>query len=315
MTNSSLHTKYRPAALKQVVGHEDTVAMLRSVLKGNRAHAFILTGPAGVGKTSIARIIANEICGGEANAANIEEVPAAVSTGVDAMRQLIEKTQYKAIGARSTKVMIVDEAHRLSGQAWDSLLKAIEEPSPHVYWIFVTTNSGKIPQTIKTRCIHCDLKPLSEDDLLKILKRVNKREELEVSDDILELIAESSGGSARRALVYLETCLYCESVKEARQALKNPGESKEVVDLARFLITPQGRNWKSAMNIVNALKDEEAESIRIVLMNYFAVVAANAKTDKDGIKALQVMGEFSEPYNPSEKFAPLLLSIGRVIFG
>src|ERR1700722_12790207 len=163
---TSLHTKYRPLSFDQVVGQDAVVKGLKRVVKDARAHTFLFTGPAGTGKTTLARILANAFGQNQGTAANIEEIAAADTTGVDAMREVIKHPLYRAIGSSPVKAVILDEAHRLSGSAWDVLLKPIEEPPPHVYWMICSTNPGKIPKTIVSRCLRYDLKPVSEDDLL-----------------------------------------------------------------------------------------------------------------------------------------------------
>lgn len=311
--NSSLHTVYRPTTFKEVIGHETEIKALRKVVKNKRAKVFLFHGPAGVGKTTLARILANEFCDRKATAANIEEIPAALFTGVGDMRMIADKANYRAIGESPVKTIILDEAHRLSAQAWDSLLKVIEEPPAHVYYVFCTTNAAKVPKTIQTRCIQIELSPLKEEDITEILKTAIKGEKMDVAEDVIEVIAESSGGSARQALAYLESCQYCESANDARKVMKQAGESKEIIDLCRFLINKQGRNWRDAQRMLTGLKEFEAESIRIVICNYFASAILSTKSEKDAARMMGILDCFSGSYYPAEKFAPLLLSVGAVL--
>lgn len=309
----SLHTHHRPATFKEMVGHREVIKSLRKVVKNGRAHVFLFHGPAGVGKTTLARILANEFCDGKATAANIEEIPAALYTGVGDMRTIADKANYRAIGASPVKTIILDEAHRLSAAAWDSLLKVIEEPPAHVYFVFCTTNAGKVPKTILTRCVQIELSPLSEEDISKVLNNVIKSEKMDVAEEVVETIAESSGGSPRQALVYLEACQYCESATDARKVMKQAGQSKEVIDLCRFLISKQNRNWREAQRLLNDLKDMDAESIRIIVSCYFASAIMSTKSDKDAARMMSILDCFQGSYHPAEKFAPLLLSIGATL--
>lgn len=310
----SLHTQYRPKILDDVIGQDETVKSLRRVVKDNRAHCFLFTSPLpGVGKTTLARILANLFAGGEATAANIEEIAAADSTGVDAMREIIRHTLYRAIGASPIKAIILDEAHRLSGAAWDVLLKPIEEPPPHVYWFICSTNPGRIPKTIISRCLRYDLKPVAEDDLLELLVRVADAEKLEINDDVLEAIAEESQGSPRQALIFLELCSFCETASNARVAMHSAAHSREAVDLCKFLVNGGRGGWAEAMRLLKAMGNVEAESVRIVAANYFAAVAMGANKNDRAAQALDLLQCFVKSYNPSDKMAPLLLSIGMAL--
>jgi DNA polymerase-3 subunit gamma/tau len=310
---TSLHTKYRPTIFDEVVGQDHVVKGLKRVVKDSRAKTFLFTGPSGTGKTTLARILANSFAKNEATAANIEEIAAADTTGVDAMREVIKHTLYRAIGTSPIKAVILDEAHRLSGAAWDVLLKPVEEPPTHVYWMICSTNPGKIPKTILTRCLRYDLKPVSEEDLLELLLRVAEAEKLETPDAILEAIVEEASGSPRQALVFLEACSYAETAGEARIVMRSAGQSKEVSDLCKFLLGQRGRTWAEAMKYVKALEGTDTESIRIIIVNYLSAVLTNTKSNDKAIPLLGLLECFSAPYQPIDKLAPLLHSIGMAL--
>jgi len=310
---TSLPEKYRPAKFDDVVGQDDTVRSLKRVVKDGRGKVFLFTGPSGCGKTTLARILANEFAGGKATAANIDEVPAADHTGVDDMRAVAGRALYRAVGGSPVKAIIIDEAHRLSGNAWDVLLKPVEEPPRHVYWMFATTNPGKIPKTIITRCLRYDLKPVSETLIVGLLETVAEAEGLDVAPEVLEAVAEGAGGSPRQALTYLEACIYAESAGEARQLMRSAGQTKEVVDLCRFLLKGQGRSWSEAIKILKALEGTEAESIRIVVCNYIAAALMGTKDQKNARKLLGLLECFNTPYQQSDRLAPLLSSLGLAL--
>lgn len=196
----SLAVTYRPKDLDQVIGQRDVVADLG---RGILSRAYLFVGPSGVGKTSLARIIANMAAGGAAPA-NIVEVDAASYSGVNDIRRVIDRTRHKALGASPVKTVIIDECDRLSDAAWSSLLKPIEEPPAHVIWCLCTTDGDKIPHTIQTRCVTYKLGPVGRAEIMGLLSRVAEAENIQISPDELAGIADMCGGSPRQALTYLE---------------------------------------------------------------------------------------------------------------
>lgn len=309
----SLHTKYRPVKFEDVLGQEAITRSLKRVVKDARAKSFLFTGPSGTGKTTLARILAAEFAGVERTAINIEEVDGASKSGADDARELVTRTLYRAIGGSATKFIIIDEAHRLSAAAWTVMLKPIEEPPAHVYYALCTTEIAKVPKAIVTRCLRYDLKPVKEELLLDLLVKVVDSEEFEVSDEILECIAENCAGSPRQALVYLEECLACKNVNEARQIMRSAGQSKELIDLARWLVSGKARSWAEATKYLKALEGQEAESCRIVLQNYFAAVLLGTKSDAVAANLLGLIEAFKTPYYTADKLAPLLYSVGLAL--
>lgn len=310
---SSLHTIHRPNSFDDVLGQDVAVRSLKRAVKDNRAHTFMFVGPAGTGKTTLARILANSFAGNGNKTVNLIEHDGASKSGADDMRALMASLQYRAIGESPVKFVIIDECHKLSSAAWTVLLKPTEEPPSHVYYAFCTTEMGKIPKAIVTRCLRYDLKPVKEELILELLIKVADAEKLDVSDEIIEAIAENSGGSPRQALVYLEECLSCKSVNEARAIMRSAGQSKELIDLARWLVAGKGQTWAEAAKYLKALEGQEAESCRIVLMNYFAAVLMNAKSDKAAANMLRLIEAFKTPYYTPDKMAPLLYSVGLAI--
>lgn len=306
-----LHTKYRPTDLTQMIGLGATfVNSLNRVIRENKSHAFLFHGPSGCGKTTLARITAKLVGCDERS---ITEVDAATHTGVDSMREVQNTLLYKPLGGKGSRAVILDECHALSKQSWQSLLKSIEEPPKHAYWFFCTTEPGKVPDTIRTRCASFAL-PLPEySEIEELVEFVATQEGMEVHADVLRLIASESNRSPRQALVNLAIAGHAKNKKIAAKILRTALESDPVIELCRMLLNKP--SWSKAMALVTALEGTEPESTRIVVCNYFAKVLQSAKSEKTIMQCLAVLEAFETPYNRSENNAPLLLSLGRLMYG
>ncbi len=197
----ALYRKYRSRSLEEVVGQPHVTELLGRALKQGRvAHAYLFTGPKGVGKTSIARILAHEINGlpysEDSNHLDIIEIDAASNNGVDDIRDLREKVQIAPVSA-AKKVYIIDEVHMLSKPAFNALLKTLEEPPEHVVFILATTDIDKVPETIVSRTQRYTFRRATLNDLVANLGRIAKAEKIHVAPQALELIALHSDGSFR----------------------------------------------------------------------------------------------------------------------
>ncbi len=305
-----LYLKHRPNKLSEVIGQKAVVSALQNLIKKRSSQAFLLTGPSGCGKTTLARIGASMM--GAKEPGSIIEIDAATHTGVDDIRTLQEQVRYKPLSG-SQRAIIIDEVHRLTGNAWDALLKVLEEPPPHLSWWLCTTEPGKVKDTIKTRCTSFMLSSVSEDDLGALYDKVADAENFPDQGSISDLCIREAKGSPRQLLVNMAVTRDIQNIKDAKRALASAIEHDGIIELARYL-TKGGGSWLKAMAIFKRIEQENPESVRIVTCNYLAAVIKGSKTDREAIHALSILDNFSTPYNPSEGHAPLLLSIGRCKF-
>lgn len=206
--SQALYRTYRSKSLADVVGQNHITDLLSRALKADRiAHAYLFTGPRGVGKTSIARILAHEInklpYTDESNHLDIIEIDAASNNGVEDVRDLREKVQIAPVSA-AKKVYIIDEVHMLSKPAFNALLKTLEEPPEHVVFILATTDVDKLPATIISRTQRFTFRAISTADAVAHLRTIADAEKIKIDDGALKLIAERGDGSFRDSISLLD---------------------------------------------------------------------------------------------------------------
>ena len=218
-----LARKYRPTTFEEVIGQQALIRTLTNAIAGGRiAHAFMLTGVRGVGKTTTARLIARALncvgpdgnggptikpCGvcdqcksiAEDRHVDVVEMDAASRTGIDDIRELIEGVRYHPVAARN-KIYIIDEVHMLSKPAFNALLKTLEEPPEHVHFIFATTEVRKVPVTVLSRCQRFDLRRVNGEELTKYFQQIAEKESVDIDDEAVALIAHAADGSVRDGL-------------------------------------------------------------------------------------------------------------------
>jgi len=204
----ALYRKHRSRSLDDVVGQKHITDTLKSALKkGAISHAYLFTGPKGVGKTSIARILAHEINGldydDESIHLDIIEIDAASNRRIDEIRDLRDKVRIAPTSAKY-KVYIIDEVHMLTREAFNALLKTLEEPPKHAIFILATTEIHKVPETIISRTQRYTFRPISDQDAVKHLKFIAGQEKIKITDEAIELIARHGNGSFRDSISILD---------------------------------------------------------------------------------------------------------------
>lgn len=275
----TLYRKYRPKNFEEVAGQKEIVKTIKTSLRnGKTSHAYLFTGPRGVGKTTLARLIAkgvnclengitDEPCNRCENCLAINngtfldmvEIDAASNRGIDEIRQLKEKINYQPVKGRK-KIYIIDEVHMLTKEAFNALLKTLEEPPEHVIFILATTEADKILPTIISRCQRYDFKTLSLNDMKEQLRFIGKNEGVDIPDDVLELIYESSGGSVRDAVSILErimvTCLGEEITLEKSEEVLGVTSAKKMEE---FLMEIKEKNYTKLVKTLDSFWNDSVE--------------------------------------------------------
>jgi DNA polymerase III subunit gamma/tau len=241
MSYTVLARKYRPQKFSEVIGQEHVTRTLQNALEqGRTAHGYIFSGHRGIGKTTVARILAAalncrssdkpvaEPCGvcescteiRAGNAVDVIEIDAATNRGIDEIRELREAARYRPARDRF-KIYILDEAHQITDAAFNALLKTLEEPPDHIVFMLATTQPEDIPQTIRSRCQHFSFRAVKFDDIVGQLRDLVGREKIEADDDALALLAEAGDGSMRDALSILDQAIASSSGKLTADSVRN----------------------------------------------------------------------------------------------
>lgn len=305
---STLQNKYRPKSWKAVLGQGSIPTSVERALASGECQSFLFTGPSGVGKTTLARLIARDL---KCRASNILEIDAASNSGVDAARQLVQNLSFRAMGKRKTRVIIIDECHALTKASWQVLLKAVEEPNAGDYFVFCTTEATKVPKTIVTRCLSYQLKEVPHGKLLDYIKRVSKKEGYAPKDsEILEVLTDAAQGSPRMALSLLGQVLHSDLDEEqARELFSSASNSPDVYKLCKEL-QRDNPNWKILRSTLTDMKGTAPEGIRRQVLYYFAAIILKESQLDSSSRSVQLIEAFSEPIPEGETtIAPIILAV------
>lgn len=264
-----LYRKYRPKSFKDALGQEHVTKTLQQAIKSGRiSHAYLFTGPKGVGKTSVARILAHAVNGlaydDESMHLDIIEIDAASNRRIDEIRDLRDKVRIAPTSAKY-KVYIIDEVHMLTKEAFNALLKTLEEPPAHSIFILATTESYKLPETIISRTQRFEFKSVTSANLVKQLSMIAQKEGIDIDKQALELLAEFGEGSFRDSIGYLDqlsSAGHKITEEEVRQMLGLP--SKQSIEA--IIMALSQNDAKQAVKALESSKEQGAGAVELAVM-------------------------------------------------
>ena len=304
----ALALDYRPRTLAEVRGNETTVKALEAVLARkpeNIPHTMLFCGPSGCGKTTLARIVAKAL---GCNGSDFNELDIADFRGIDTAREIRRNMVYRPMEGRC-RVYLMDECHKLTGDAQEAMLKAFEDTPDHVYFLLATTDPAKLKTTVRNRCTTFEVSSLSTREMRALLEEVLDQERVDVPAAALDAILDNCMGSPRNALQLLEKIIDMDPADMAAAVEQAARDQSQVIDLCRALIGKQ--KWVAVAKILKGLEEQEPESVRHAVLGYCAAILLK----EDQPQAFLVADSFRKPFYESGGKAGLVLACYEALNG
>lgn len=303
---------HRPQSFDDVIGNKELVSILQSMaerernIPGKISRAILLHGKSGCGKTTLARLFAKEV---GCSDCNIIEVDVSDNRGIDAVREIKRGARYKPIIGGEKKAYILDEFQGATGDAMAAMLKILEEPPSHVFFLLCTTAPEKLLETIKNRCKKLKVKPLSDKQMKRLIEKIANEEKIKLEENILDKIILNAEGCPRQALDTLDTIRGLES-KDIEKAISDFSISAplEIINLCRAMI--KGEKWNIVRKLLEEIKDADVENVRRQILGYLTSAIKNS--DKPSKQMIIAADAFRDPYFHNGK-AGLILSAYEAI--
>lgn len=283
-----LHLEYRPQSFDEYIGNKKLIDTLKSVI--NRTQTYLFYGSRGCGKTSLARLIAKEL---KINQADIYEMDGASNTSVDDARKLKSTIYFKPLSSNK-KIYIIDECHRLSGNAMDALLKALEEPPKHCIFVLCTTEFTKVPKTIKSRSKMFEVLPLNKNDAFELIDWICSEEKIKLNDEVIDAIIDKCEGIPREIIIKVDTVRDVKDVDSAIGMIQSLEDNAAVKDLCRALLKKE--KWEKIAAILKDLQ-EDPEEIRYAVLGYMHAVMMKG----DNKQAILIIDAFLNSFMYSKR--------------
>lgn len=277
-----LYRKYRPQNFSELVGNEATIKAVRKELE-NGSHVFLMTGPAGTGKTTLARIIAREV---GADDLGIHEINSAENRGIDTAREIMEQMRYLPSTGKAN-VWILDEIHQQTNASQNALLKPLEDTPEHCYFFLCTTDPQKLIKPLVSRCSVVTMQPLSDSEMAFLLKRTAKAEGRKITKEVGEKIIEIAQGGSRKALKTLSKVLYLDDAEEQLEVLNKETVSDDTDTKELCQACMRNTSLNNLFSILKKIDLSEPERVRQAVMGYMNAVILNGKISSEIVATLQ----------------------------
>jgi len=267
-----LYKKHRPKNTRQLIGQDSAVEQIDQWIEDDSLpHTILLTGPSGVGKTTVGRILRHAF---ECGDADYQELNTADARGIDKVRE-IRGRMHAAPMSGSSRIWLLDEVHKWTSDSQHAMLKILEDTPSHVYFFLATTNPEKLLRTIRTRCTELVLKALTDKDQEKLIKKICIAEKKKIPTEVIQKIIDNSDGSARQALVHLNSVISLSGKAKMLEAIQSSVVEIQSREIARALFR-KGTTWKQMAGILKKCLGEEPEQIRWSVLGYARSVLLTA---------------------------------------